>query len=183
MMPGRAVTGQIGEIPGPKKAAIFPSADVVISMIRKASRPLFVIGSEATQISTNDGDLIDTAVRLLNNPSFTVVATGHLISEFMKRKNQNAHSMQLMNLGDRLRDPNWSGFDGNGPYDLVVFVAFPYYLEWLVLSGLKNFVWNLNTISLDNTYQPNAAWSIGMMPEREWKDTLEKIVSALEVNG
>jgi acetyl-CoA decarbonylase/synthase complex subunit epsilon len=87
--------------------------------------------------------------------------------------------MQLMNLGDRLRDPDWGGFDGRGSYDLVVFAGFTYYLEWLVLSGLKNFAMGLKTISLDRTYQPNAGWSMGLMTEKEWKDTLEKIVSIL----
>jgi CO dehydrogenase/acetyl-CoA synthase epsilon subunit len=44
---------------------------------------------------------------------------------------------------------------------------------------LKNFARGLKTISLDRTYQPNAGWSMGLMTEKEWKDTLEKIVSML----
>jgi acetyl-CoA decarbonylase/synthase complex subunit epsilon len=182
-MPGRPITGQLAEIPGPHKAQIFPSAEVVISLIKKASRPLFVIGSESINVVTIDGKLVDTSIRLLKNPKMTLVATGHLVAEFKKRKENRVFSMQLMNLSDRLRDPNWGGFDGKGPYDLIVFAGFPYYLEWLVLSGLKSFAINLRTISLDRTYQPNAAWSIGYMIEKEWKEVIEKIVKTLEESG
>ena len=179
MMPGRMITGQIAEIPGPQKALIIQSAESLAAMVKRASRPLFVFGSESQKITTNDGDLIDTAIELSENPKNTIVTTGHTIAEFRRRKVGKVYSMQLMNLGDRLRDPDWGGFDGRGVYDLVVFVGFTYYLEWLVLSGLKNFARELKTISLDRTYQPNADWSMGLMTEKEWKDTLEKIVSML----
>jgi acetyl-CoA decarbonylase/synthase complex subunit epsilon len=88
--------------------------------------------------------------------------------------------MPLMNLGDRLRDPNWEGFDGDGAYDLVVFAGIPYYMEWLVLSGLKNFAQDLRTVSLDKSYQPNASWSLGTMPEEDWKEVIDVIVSNIE---
>jgi len=182
-MPGKPITGQLAEIAGPHKAQIFPSAEVVISLIKKASRPLFVIGSESINVVTVDGKFVDTSIRLLKNPKMTLVATGHLIAEFKKRKENRVFSMQLMNLGDRLRDPSWGGFDGKGPYDLIVFAGFPYYLEWLVLSGLKSFAMELKTISLDRTYQPNATWSIGYMVEKEWKEVIEKIVKNLEESG
>ena len=182
-MTGRPITGQLAEIAGPHKAQIFPSAEVVISLIKKASRPLFVIGSESINVATVDGKFVDTAIRLLRNPKMTLVATGHLVAEFKKRKENRVFSMQLMNLSDRLRDPNWGGFDGKGPYDLVIFTGFPYYLEWLVLSGLKSFAMELRTISLDRTYQPNATWSIGYMVEKEWKEVIEKIVKNLEESG
>jgi acetyl-CoA decarbonylase/synthase complex subunit epsilon len=178
-MPGKMITGQIAEIPGPQKALIIQSAESVAAMINRASRPLFVFGSGSQNIATNDVDLINTAMKLSENPKNTIVTTGHMIAEFRRRKGDKVFSMQLMNLGDRLRDPEWGGFDGRGPYDLVIFAGFTYYLEWLVLSGLKNFARGLKSISLDRTYQPNAGWSMGLMAEKEWKDTLEKIVSML----
>jgi acetyl-CoA decarbonylase/synthase complex subunit epsilon len=171
------VTGQIAEIPGPQKAMIIQSAESVAAMVKMASRPLFVFGSKTQSVLTKDGDLINTAIKLSENPRNTIVTTGHTIAEFRRRKGDKVYSMQLMNLGDRLRDPNWGGLDDGGQYDLVIFVGFAYYLEWLVLSGLKNFARGLKIISLDRTYQPNAGWSMGSMTEEEWKDTLEKIVS------
>ncbi|MFQ6053610.1 MAG: carbon monoxide dehydrogenase beta subunit family protein, partial [Candidatus Bathyarchaeia archaeon] len=110
----------------------------------------------------------------------TVAATGHLVAEFIRRGAENVHPIPLMNLGDRLRDADWGGFDGGGAYDLVLFVGFAYHLEWLVLSGLKSFATNLRTISLDNTYQPNASWSLGSMNGGDWREVLDRIASILE---
>lgn len=180
MMSAKMTLGQTAEIAGPKKAFLIPKPEVAASMIKRAKRPLLVIGSDAGNIGTKDGDLIDSAIRLYRKGNVTVAATGHLVGEFRKRNAEDVHSMQLMNLGDRLRDPQWQGFDGKGPYDLVVFAGLPYYLEWLVLSGLKNFAMDLRTISLDRSYQPNASWSLGSMPEEEWKEVLDNIVKILE---
>ena len=88
--------------------------------------------------------------------------------------------MQIMNLGDRLRDPDWKGLDGGGSYDLVVFMGSIYYLEWLVESGLKNFASDLRTISLNQHYQPNSHWSLGTMPEDQWRAFLDEVVSIIE---
>jgi acetyl-CoA decarbonylase/synthase complex subunit epsilon len=176
----RSRTGQIAEIAGPKHANIFPNADVAANMISKAKRPLFVVGSESVQMVTRDGDFIDSAIRVMKNPKLTVVATAHLVGEFRKRGVNDANSMPLFVLGKHLSDPEWKGFDGEGHYDIVVFAGFPYYMEWLVESGLKNFAMTLRTVSLDRTYQPNAQWSLGWMPVPDWQESIETIISRLE---
>ncbi|MGD2200660.1 MAG: CO dehydrogenase/acetyl-CoA synthase complex subunit epsilon [Candidatus Bathyarchaeota archaeon] len=179
-MSAKMTLGQTAEIAGPKKALIIPKPEVAASLIKRAKNPLLVLGSDSVNIETKDGDLIDTATRLLKNAKFSVVATGHIVKEFRDRGVEGVFSMPLMNIGDRLRDPDWVGFDGEGQYDLVVFVGLPYYLEWLVLNGLKSFAMDLTTLSLDRTYQPNARWSVGTIREEEWKEVLDKVVSILE---
>jgi acetyl-CoA decarbonylase/synthase complex subunit epsilon len=173
------ITGQTAEIAGPKKANIFPSADVAANLISRAKRPLLVIGSESTVVKTSDGDLVDTAIRSMKNEKITVVATGHLVGEFRRRGADRVHSMGIFVLGKHLSDPDWKGFDGLGSYDAVVLAGLPYYMEWLLESGLKNFS-DLRTISLERSYQPNAEWSLGWMPEPDWRETIDKIVSRLE---
>ena len=145
-------------------------------MIKRAKRPLLVIGSKAPETETEDGDLIDSAIKIGKKGKLTIAATGHLIGEFKKRKAKKVYSIPIMNLGDRLRDTNWNGFDGKGQYDLVVFAGSQYYLEWLVLSGLKNFAPNLRTISLGNIYQPNASWSMGTVRHSKWMSLLKEVV-------
>ncbi len=179
-MSTKSRTGQIAEIAGPKHANIFPNAEVAASMIGKAKRPLLVIGSESVEMKTRDGDMIDSAIRAMKNKNLSVVATAHMVGEFRKRGFNRANSMSLFVLGKYLSDPVWKGFDGNGQYDLVVFAGFPYYMEWLLESGLKNFAMNVRTVSLDRTYQPNAQWSLGWMPEPDWQNSIETIISRLE---
>jgi acetyl-CoA decarbonylase/synthase complex subunit epsilon len=171
-------TGQTGEIPGPKSALLIPQPKVAASMLKKAKRPLLVVGSDAPNVKTNDGDMVDSAIRFLR-AGVTVVATGHLTKIFRER-GAEVHSMQFMNLGDRLSDPDWKGLDGEGPYDIVFFMGAPYYMEWLVQSGLKNFAPNLRTVSLGNSYQPNASWSMGSAPTKDWLNALDEIMKELE---
>ncbi|MFH1179299.1 MAG: CO dehydrogenase/acetyl-CoA synthase complex subunit epsilon [Candidatus Bathyarchaeota archaeon] len=179
-MAAKMRTGQTAEIAGPKHANIFPNGDVAANMISKAKRPLLVVGSESTQMVTRDGDFIDSSIRAMKNPKLSVVATAHYVSEFRKRSVDKANSMPLFVLGKHLSDPDWKGFDGKGQYDLVIFAGFPYYMEWLLESGLKNFAMKLRTVSLDRTYQPNAQWSLGWMPVPDWQESIEKIISRLE---
>ena len=179
-MSAKSRTGQIAEIAGPKHANIFPNADVAANMISKARRPLLVVGSESVEMVTKDGDFIDSAIRALKNPKLSVVATAHMVGEFRKRGAKKAHSMSLFVLGKYLSDLDWKGLDGQGSYDIVVFAGFPYYMEWLLESGLKNFAQKLRTVSLDRTYQPNAQWSLGWMPEPDWQESIETIISRLE---
>lgn len=179
-MAAKTIPGQTAEIAGPKKAFLIQRPEVGAAMIKRAKRALLIVGSEAVKTRTRDGDLVDTAMRLAAVENITVAATGHLISEFKGRGAAEVYSMPLMNLGDRLRDPGWEGFDGEGPYDVALFVGFPYYMEWLVLSGLKSFAPDLRTISLEKTYQPNASWAFGNTTQDEWEEVIEKIVSILE---
>ena len=178
-MSAKMKRGQTGMMGGPLQANVFPNVDVAANLIKRAKRPLLIVGSKATEKKTNDGDIIDSVIRVMKNKKLTVVATGHLISEFRKRGVEEANSMSLIVLGKYLSDSDWKGFDGEGQYDIAVFVGYPYYMEWLVESGLKNFT-KLRTISLDRTYQPNAQWSLGWMPEPDWREALETIISVLE---
>jgi acetyl-CoA decarbonylase/synthase complex subunit epsilon len=50
-------------------------------------------------------------------------------------------------------------------------------MAWTLLSGLKHFAPHTKTITLDNTYQPNADWSFANIPVKEWRETLEAIVA------
>ena len=174
---------QRAEIPGPKKAMIISKPEVVSAMVKRADRVLLVVGSEVLDVKTKDGDLIDSAIRLGRTGRVQVAATGHLIGEFIKRGFREAFSIPLFNLGDRLRDPEWRGLDGEGPYGLVPILGFTYYYEWLLLSGLKHFASHLRTISLGRFYQPNASWSFPNTLPEEWMGYLDKIIEDLEVSG
>jgi len=76
-------------------------------------------------------------------------------------------------------DPEWKGLDGGGQYDLALFVGMPYYMEWVVLSGIKHFAQNLKTITLDRFYHPHASWSFPNLPLKSWMENLKVIMEKL----
>ena len=173
---------QTAEIPGPKRASVISNPKIVSSMIKRSERPLLIVGHESLE-EISEKKLIDYAISMADVGEVPIIATAHIIGEFKDRGYNTATSMSLTEIGERLRDQKWSGLTGDGQYDLVLMMGFPYYMSWLVLSGLKHFAPRgdkyLTTISLDRYYQPNASWSLPNLSKEDWKETITGILSEL----
>jgi len=171
---------QRAEIGGPTKAFVIPKPEVLAAMLKKAKRPIIIAGHRIVEVSEGE-PYIDHVIRIAKALNIPVVATAHIVGEFIKRGFQPSASMPAVDIVERLRDPSWSGFDGKGQYDLAVFTGIPYYMEWMLLSGLKHFATHLKTVSLDRFYQPQASWSFGNVSYKDWKGHIETIASQMEV--
>jgi acetyl-CoA decarbonylase/synthase complex subunit epsilon len=167
---------QTAEIPGPKKALVITKPEVAAAIIKKAKRPILIVGHKAAEIELEDKKLIDYTIEMARKINIPIVATAHVVNEFLKRGYQPADWMPAVDIGNRLTDAKWKGLDGGGQYDLALFVGLPYYMEWTILSGLKHFAQNLKTISLDNYYQPHASWSFPNMSVKDWMENLKVII-------
>ena len=175
----KAEPWQKAEIAGPKKALVISKPEVVVAMVKRAKRPILIVGHLAAEDYSDDVKMIDYAIRMSKAAGIPVVATAHTISEFIKRKFHSAICMPAMDIGNRLADRKWKGLDGEGPYDLALFMGLPYYMEFVILAGLKSFSANLKTISLDRFYDPHATWSFPNLPIKDWNESFEIIVNKL----
>ena len=90
--------------------------------------------------------------------------------------------MSAMNIGNRLKDPNWQGLDGKGPYDVALFMGLPYYMEFVILSGLKHFAPHVKTISMARFFNPHASWSFPNLKVEAWNQSFETILNKLGGN-
>lgn len=176
-MTAKAEPWQTAEIAGPKKSLVIMKPEVVIAMVKRAKRPVLVVGHLATETNSENGKMIDYAIRLNKTAGIPVIATAHTIHEFIKQGFNPAAQMSAMDIGNRLKDPNWRGLDGKGPYDLAMFMGLPYYMGFVILSGLKHFSTNLKTISLDRFYNPHATWSFPNLRVEEWTQSFETMIS------
>ena len=179
-MGAQAEPWQKAEIAGPKKALLITKPQVVAALITRAKRPLLVIGHHAAEEYNDQVRMLDYALRLSRAAAIPMVTTGHLTIELIKRGVRPAGSMLAMEIGSRLVDPEWRGLDGKGQYDLALFMGLPYYMEFVILSGLKHFSTNLKTVSLDRFYNPHASWSIPNLSVEAWRDTFEALLSVLK---
>lgn len=170
---------QTAEIPGPKKALVITKPEVVSSLIRRAKNPILIVGHEAVEVQLKNEKLIDYMIRIAENAKIHVVATAHMQGEFFKRCFHVDAWMPAVDIANRLKDSEWKGLDGKGSYDLALFVGLPYYMEWLILSGLKHFSSGLKTVSLGMHYQPHASWSFPNLSVEEWRKNLQVIVEEL----
>jgi acetyl-CoA decarbonylase/synthase complex subunit epsilon len=177
----KAEPWQTAEIAGPKKALLIMKPEIVAAMIKRAKRPVLIVGHLATKTDSQTGKMIDYAIRLNKAIGIPVIATANTIHGFMKLGFQPAQ-MSAMDIGNRLKDPTWKGLDGKGPYDVALFMGLPYYMEFVILSGLKHFSTNLKTISLDRFYNPHASWSFPNLKVEDWTQSFETIISKLGGN-
>ena len=171
---------QCAEIAATKKANPIQKPEIAVAMIKKAARPLLVVGSNVVDRFMEGKPAIDFIIDLAKASNVQVVATAHIVSEFLKRGYEPAGFMSAMDIGNRLVDPTWQGLDGKGHPDLAMFVGLPYYMEALILSGLKHFAPNLKTMTLDNMYHPHANWSFPNASLEEWANNLKVMTSKFE---
>ena len=181
-MSAKAEPWQTAEIAGPQKALVIMKPEVVVAMIKRAKRPILVVGHLSTKTDTENKNSIDYIIRLNKATGIPVVATANTAREFVKQGFQPAASMSAMDIGNRLKDSNWSGLDGKGPYDLALFMGLPYYMEFVILAGLKHFSTNLKTISLNRYYNPHASWSFPNLKVEDWNQSFETIINKLGGN-
>ncbi|MEM2866208.1 MAG: CO dehydrogenase/acetyl-CoA synthase complex subunit epsilon [Candidatus Hadarchaeales archaeon] len=171
---------QRAEIPGPVKAVLITRPEVVAALIKRAKRPLFVLGTGSLE-GNGEKSPLDYAVRIARAGKVPVVATAHTATELRKKGLQPAARMAMVEICSRLTDPKWSLHGDGQPHDLVLMLGLgPYYMEWLMGSGLKSFAPHLRTISLNRVYQPHCSWSFPNLSVEEWYKNLEKIAEELE---
>jgi len=171
---------QCAEVAATKKANPITKPEVAVALIKKAARPLLVVGSNATDRCMEGRQLIDFLIDFAKASKVTVVATAHMVGEFLKRGYTPAGFMPAMDIGNRLVDPSWEGLDGKGHPDLAIFVGLPYYMEALILSGLKHFAPELKTMTIDNLFHPHASWSYPNGSLDDWANNLKVMTSKFE---
>jgi acetyl-CoA decarbonylase/synthase complex subunit epsilon len=176
----KAETWQTAEIAGPQKANVIMKPEVVAAMIKRAKRSILIVGYLATKTDKDTGKMIEYAIRLNKAAGIPIVATAHTIKEFVKQRFDQATQMNAMDIGNRLKDKTWQGLDGKGSYDIALFMGWLYYMEFVILSGLKHFSASLKTITLDRYYNPHASWSFPNLKVEEWNQSFETIIKNLE---
>lgn len=171
---------QCAEVSSTKKANPIQKPEVAVAMIKKAARPILIAGSYVTERWMEGKQLIDFLIDFARASRVPVVATAHVVGEFLKRGYEPAGFMSAMDIGNRLVDPDWQGLDGKGPYDMAMFVGMPYYMEALIICGLKHFAPSLKTMTLDNLYHAHASWSFPNATLEEWAKNLTVMTSKFE---
>jgi anaerobic carbon-monoxide dehydrogenase, CODH/ACS complex subunit epsilon len=174
---------QCAEIASTKKANLITKPEIAVAMIKKAQRPLLIVGSNATERYMEGKQLIEYMIDFANASKVPVVATAHMVGEFLKRGYEPTSFMSAMDIGQRLVDPTWQGLDGKGHPDLVLLVGLPYYVESLMLSGFKHFAPDLKTMTLDNLFHIHASWSFPNATLEEWANNLKVMTLKFKDGG
>ena len=71
----KAEPWQKAEIAGPKKALLIMKPEVVVAMVKRAKRPILIVGHQAAEEYSDDVKMIDCAIRMSKAAAIPVVAT------------------------------------------------------------------------------------------------------------
>jgi len=147
--------------------------------IRKAKRPLIVVGALADQIFVHDGKtLLDLLIDL--GKKIPIVATSNISKAFFEKGFKPTALMTAVNITNRLSDSNWNGLDGKGQYDLVVYTGMTIYLELQMLNRLKHYAPWMKTISLERFFIPNASMGLANLKEDKWKTGMKAFMEEMK---
>ncbi len=160
-------------IPGPKMAMIAKTR-AVASMIKRAKRPLLIVGPDITD------EMLERALEF-SKKGVQVVATGSTIKRFIDVGADNVKYAVLHELTSFILDPEWSGFDGKGNYDLVLFMGTIYYHGSQMMAAIKNFAPHTKAVAIDRYYHPNAFQSFPSLwkKEEEYIAMLDEVLAEL----
>ncbi|MEM3585990.1 MAG: CO dehydrogenase/acetyl-CoA synthase complex subunit epsilon [Candidatus Jordarchaeaceae archaeon] len=162
---------------GSKNASVLVGGKAAAKIMKK-KRCLLIVSANATR-ELDGKRLIDYAIEI-GKAGIPVVATANIIRELRNAGFTNAIDLQLIDITNKLKDPEWKGLDGKGQYNCVAYLGGIYYIQSQSLSTLKHFAPDILTISLDREYQPHASFSFNNLKEDEWKKELEELVNELK---
>jgi acetyl-CoA decarbonylase/synthase complex subunit epsilon len=151
---------QIGRGRGIGDTVLTVEPEAVAKLIKRSKRPLFVFGSKVLEREFDGKKAIDYAIEMARTSGVPVVATGHTVKGFLDRGFKPDAWMPVVNVVDRLRDPEWNGVKGEGQHDLVVFFGVTCVLGEQGLSTLKHFAPHMRTIAICPSYHPSAYMSL-----------------------
>jgi len=155
-----------------RKTAKPVNPNVAAKMVSKAKRPLLVVGAEIV-----GNEQLTEKVIGIGMKGVPIAATGHSITAF-KGMDVNAKYINVHALAHYLGDKNWKGLDGQGSYDMIVFLGHKKYYLDQVLSGLKNFT-DLKTIAIERHFMQNATLSFGNLKPEVHIEALNEFIENL----
>jgi acetyl-CoA decarbonylase/synthase complex subunit epsilon len=164
----------LADVAGPKQARV-TKPEIIAALVKKAKRPLLVVGAEIL----NDG-VIDRVIEI-GKKGIPIAATAHTIKTFLEKGFKPASSdLGVHEVTNLLKDPEWKGFDGKGNYDMVIFLGINYYLASRMLSTLKHFAPHLRAYSLDRYYHVNAEMSLeNIFEDQKFLEALDTFINKL----
>jgi acetyl-CoA decarbonylase/synthase complex subunit epsilon len=166
----------VPNVRGPLTATVM-TPKTVVNLIKRAKRPILIVGSLALKDNVGDKKSIDFAIDFANKTGIPVVAAAHTMKGFIEREFKPAGMMGVADITNRIIDPEWNGLDGNGGYDLVFYLGVPYYFATQIFSSIKHGATSIKSVSLDRAFDPNATFSFGNLTADEWSVALEEILN------
>ena len=171
----------VNVLTGLKSARIIEDPIEYASLIKRAKRPLLVVGPNVLKESLGGKPVIEWVLLVAKALSMPVVATAHTKKKMLELGAPPASSLDIIEIVNHLKDPAWPGLKKEGNHDLVVFIGVRTDLAAAGLSTLKHFAPHLKTLTLDKYVFPHASYSMPNLKDAQWQEFMEKLIAELNV--
>jgi len=173
---------RVNVLTGTKSAKIIEVADEYTELIKKAKRPLMVLGPKLADSSLGKKLLLEYALEIAATAGMSTCATAHIKGKMIELGANPDCEYDVVEIVNHLKDPDWTGVKKEGNHDLVLFFGIRTDLGNQGLSPLKHFAPHLKTMTLCKYIFPNADYSLpNFRKDEQWKNFLEDLISKLKV--
>lgn len=172
---------RVNVLTGTKSARLIEDPAEYANLIKKAKRPLLVVGP-LLLASTADGKLLlEYALDIAKAASIPICATAHTRGKIMELGVQPDSVYDAVEIVNALKDPDWQGVKKEGNHDLVLLFGIRSDLGNQSLSTLKHFAPHLKTMTLCKHYFPHASYSLpNFKNDAKWQEFLESLIANLK---
>jgi len=165
---------------GTKSSHVVEEGSEYAKLIKKAKRPLLVVGPRCLNQTLGDKPLLDWALEISQKAQIPICATAHTQKDILAKKITPECSFEVVEIINCLKNPEWLGVKGEGNHDLVLFFGIRTDLANAGLSTLKHYAPALKTLTLCNYYFPHATYSLpNITNEEKWLEFLNNLVANL----
>jgi acetyl-CoA decarbonylase/synthase complex subunit epsilon len=171
----------VNVLTGIKSAKLIEDAAEYAGLIKKAKRPLLVVGPLLLG-STDDGKvLMEYALDIAKTCNVPICATAHTRGKLVELGVQPDSIYDAVEIVNALKDPDWQGVKKEGNHDLVMFFGIRSDLGTQGLSTLKHFAPHLKTMTLCKHYFPHANYSLtNFKKDAQWLEFLDSLITNLK---
>ena len=171
----------VNTMTGTKYARLIEDPAEYAHLIKRANRPLLIVGTWAITKSLGNKLIIEYAVEIAKALNIPICATAHTKKKLLELGIEPASSYDITEILNHLKYPEWKGVKKEGNHDLVMFLGFRTDLGEQGLSTLKHFAPHLKTMTLCKYYYPHASYSLpNFRKDEQWKEFLDNFISKLK---
>jgi len=172
---------RVNVLTGIKSARLIEDPVEYANLIKKAKRPLLVVGP-LLLASTADGKiLMEYALDIAKVADIPICATAQTKGKIVELGVQPDSVYDVVEIANALKDPDWQGVKKEGNHDLVIFFGIRSDLGNQSLSTLKHFAPHLKTMTLCKHYFPHANYSLpNFKKDAKWQEFLESLIANLK---
>ena len=172
---------RVNVLTGIKSAKLIEDAMEYANFIRKAKRPLLVMGPLLLETSPDGKLLLEYALDIAKAAGIPICATAQTRGKVVELGVQPACVYDVVEIVNALKDPDWRGVNKEGNHDLVLFFGIRSDLGNQGLSTLKHFAPHLKTMTLCKHYFPHASYSLpNFKKDAKWQEFLENLITDLK---